>query len=218
MFVQGESYIEYYGYNDKWYSFVLTLDGIHVSRLSASISQDIASFRALIEKNDLAATKLVAHNLYNALIEPVSPYLTTKNITIVPHGTLHYLPFSALYDGKHYMVDRFNIRVLPSASVLEYLSDQKQKSHNLLAIGNPDLGQKDLALPYAETEVKKISGMFLGGILAGAIIGSVTALLLAPQKGSETRDQLKAKLNELEIEMNKTKDKLKVSWDCGNTR
>ncbi len=56
----------------------------------------------------------------------------------------------------------------------------------------------------------KNTGMFLGGILVGAIIGSATALLLAPQKGSETRDQLKAKLNELESEMNKTKDKLKV--------
>ncbi len=50
--------------------------------------------------------------------------------------------------------------------------------------------------------------MFLGGILAGAIIGGGTALLFAPQKGSETRDQLKSKLNDLEKEMNKIKDKL----------
>ncbi len=56
----------------------------------------------------------------------------------------------------------------------------------------------------------KNTGMLLGGILAGAIIGTATALLLAPQKGSETRDQLKEKLNDLEVELNKTKEKLKV--------
>ncbi len=51
--------------------------------------------------------------------------------------------------------------------------------------------------------------MFLGGIIAGAIIGGASALLYAPQKGSETRNQLMSKLNDLEKEMNKTKDRLK---------
>ncbi len=53
-------------------------------------------------------------------------------------------------------------------------------------------------------------GLFFGGMIAGAIVGAAAALLFAPQKGSETRDQLKNKLNELEKEMQNTKDKLKV--------
>ncbi|TLX74372.1 YtxH domain-containing protein [Labilibacter sediminis] len=56
----------------------------------------------------------------------------------------------------------------------------------------------------------KNSGLFLGGLLAGAIMGAATALLFAPQNGSETRKQLKEKLNELEKEMNATKEKMKV--------
>ena len=56
----------------------------------------------------------------------------------------------------------------------------------------------------------KNSGLFLGGLLAGAMIGAATALLFAPQNGNETRKQLKEKLNELEKEMNATKEKIKV--------
>lgn len=54
------------------------------------------------------------------------------------------------------------------------------------------------------------SGLFFGGMIAGALVGAATALLFAPQKGSDTRNQLKAKLNELEKEMDITKEKLKV--------
>jgi len=56
----------------------------------------------------------------------------------------------------------------------------------------------------------KNSGMFLGGLFAGALVGAATALLFAPQNGIETRKQLKVKLNELEKEMNITKEKIKV--------
>jgi len=56
----------------------------------------------------------------------------------------------------------------------------------------------------------KNSGLFLGGLIAGAVIGATGALLFAPQNGLETRKQLKAKLQELEKEMNATKEKIKV--------
>jgi len=52
--------------------------------------------------------------------------------------------------------------------------------------------------------------LFFGGMVTGALIGGATALLFAPRKGSETRDQLKAKLHELEKEMINTKEKLKI--------
>ncbi len=56
----------------------------------------------------------------------------------------------------------------------------------------------------------KNSGLFFGGLITGAVMGAATALLLAPQNGNETRKQLKDKLNELEKEMNITKEKIKV--------
>ncbi|MGQ1783842.1 MULTISPECIES: YtxH domain-containing protein [unclassified Saccharicrinis] len=55
----------------------------------------------------------------------------------------------------------------------------------------------------------KNTGLFLGGLLAGAMVGAASALLFAPQNGKETRKQLKEKLHELEKEMNVTKEKIK---------
>ncbi len=56
----------------------------------------------------------------------------------------------------------------------------------------------------------KNSGLFLGGLITGALMGAATALLFAPQNGKETRKQLREKLNELEKEMNATKEKIKI--------
>ncbi|MCU4166481.1 YtxH domain-containing protein [Carboxylicivirga caseinilyticus] len=56
----------------------------------------------------------------------------------------------------------------------------------------------------------KNTGLFLGGLLTGAALGASLALLYAPQKGSETRDQLKAKLKEMEAELDTLRNKIKV--------
>nr|WP_321410261.1 YtxH domain-containing protein [uncultured Carboxylicivirga sp.] len=56
----------------------------------------------------------------------------------------------------------------------------------------------------------KNTGLFLGGLLTGAALGASIALLYAPQKGSETRDQLKAKLKEMEAELETLRNKIKV--------
>jgi gas vesicle protein len=46
----------------------------------------------------------------------------------------------------------------------------------------------------------KQTGSFISGLLAGAVIGGIIALLYAPQSGKETREQLKLKFDELEKE------------------
>ncbi len=56
----------------------------------------------------------------------------------------------------------------------------------------------------------KNTGLFLGGLFTGAALGASLALLYAPQKGSETRDQLKAKLKEMEAELETLRNKIKV--------
>jgi len=52
-------------------------------------------------------------------------------------------------------------------------------------------------------------GSFVGGLLAGSIIGAVVALVLAPQSGEETRKLLKDKALELGKEINDQTETLK---------
>ncbi|TAJ07906.1 YtxH domain-containing protein [Marinilabiliaceae bacterium JC017] len=56
----------------------------------------------------------------------------------------------------------------------------------------------------------KNTGLFIGGLLTGAAIGASIALLYAPKKGSETRDQLKVRLKDLETELQQVREKIKV--------
>ncbi len=54
----------------------------------------------------------------------------------------------------------------------------------------------------------KNTGNFLGGLVAGAAIGAVVALLFAPAKGSDTRAMLKRKLDDMTEELKKMKSKI----------
>lgn len=159
---EGETYVEFYGYADKWYSFVFSTNGVDVLPINVDALKEVVIFRRLLKGDNITKSKMVAKQLYTQLIKPLESHLKTKNLTIIPHGVLHYLPFSALYDGRKYLVDRFNIRMLPSASVLPYLAKPKEKQNKLLALGNPYLGDEELSLPYAETEVKEISSLVKG--------------------------------------------------------
>lgn len=84
--------------------------------------------------------------------------IASKNLTIVPHGALHYLPFNALLDKDGFLIDRYSIRVLPSASVMQFLKDRREgHAGNLLAFGNPDLGDPNYDLPGAQNETIAIT-------------------------------------------------------------
>jgi len=100
-------------------------------------------------------------DLYEVLIQPIEEEISNKkNLVIVPHGMLHYLPFQALLskEGK-YLLESFNISYLPSASVLKYArAKNKGNRVDLLAVGNPATGLSPL--PAAEVEVKEVSAMF----------------------------------------------------------
>ena len=55
----------------------------------------------------------------------------------------------------------------------------------------------------------KSAGSFFGGLLAGAAIGAVLALLYAPKSGEETRKDIKRTIGNLEEELESLKIKLK---------
>jgi CHAT domain-containing protein len=78
-----------------------------------------------------------------------------RAVGIIPHGSLHYLSFATLNDGRDYLVERQKLFYLPAASVLKYTLERRksEKRLRILAIGNPDLGNASLDLPFAEREV-----------------------------------------------------------------
>ena len=55
----------------------------------------------------------------------------------------------------------------------------------------------------------KSGNSFLTGLLAGAAIGGIIALLYAPKSGKDTRDQIRMKFEELEQELENLKEQAK---------
>ncbi|MDB9823034.1 tetratricopeptide repeat protein [Deltaproteobacteria bacterium] len=85
-----------------------------------------------------------------------------RTLGVIPHGTLHYLSFATLHDGENYVADRFSLFYLPSVSVLRYTLERRKLSEKtgVLAIGNPDLQDSSMDLPFAEREVSAIGWNF----------------------------------------------------------
>ena len=73
------------------------------------------------------------NKLYNLLITPMATLLPPPSgyLTIVPYGPLHNLPFHALFDGSHFLVEDFQINYLPSSNMLSPMDIQsgEQTAH-----------------------------------------------------------------------------------------
>jgi CHAT domain-containing protein len=100
----------------------------------------------------LESTRLRLNDLYRSLMAPFIDEVTTQRLIIVPHGSLHFLPFHALYDGRRYLIDRFEISYAPSASVLKYCLDKK-----------PVAGASPLLVGVADEQAPMITGE-IGGL------------------------------------------------------
>ena len=155
----GESLVEYYGRGDDLYAFVLTREGLRCVRLDGK--NLVAKVRALRDAvQDLGGDgwRENARALYDSVWKPIEPLLTGMPVAVVAHGPLHYVPFTALADAQGaQVIDRHALRLLPSASVLRFIRPATARDTSLLVLGNPDLGDPQLDLAFAELEAREIA-------------------------------------------------------------
>lgn len=162
-----ENLVEYYSTPTMFFAFVLTGKEIRAVTLpKTSIEEGVLKFRNALTDTASVEHKRLAASLHHLLFHSIERHITAKNLIIVPHGILHYLPFSALSDGHGYLIDTYALRVLPSASVLNYLQGRKHDSRrSILIVGNPDLGNPRLDLKFAGIEAAAIAGEMPGARL-----------------------------------------------------
>lgn len=158
-----EALLEYYGYADSLYAFVVTRTSVDAFELDGSdLGLAVSRFRKAVQNYTDDSYRPVAREMYDRLVRPLADKLSGKLLTVVPHGPLHYLPFAALHDGNQFLIDRFDMRLLPSASVLQFLDKPGNADQELLAFGNPDLGDPSLDLPGAQEETRVIDQGWTG--------------------------------------------------------
>jgi tetratricopeptide (TPR) repeat protein len=138
----GEVLVEYYYRDKEMYVFIVTQDSLKAVKLdSDGLGDDVQAFRKLLGTPQTSHPTELAKKLYLRLFKPIEHDLKSSRLILIPHGVLHYLPMSALHDGTGYLIDRYRIRMMPSASAIKYLQDKHyDKTGGILAFGNPDLG------------------------------------------------------------------------------
>lgn len=158
-----ETLVEYYYQGKDLYAFLLDRERLLTVRLDASEqAAQIQGLRKALEDTKSPAWQEGARSLYQRLWQPLEKLVTSRSVVVVAHGALHYLPFAALQDGDgKFLIDRYSLRFLPSASVLKYLRPvMRQKDVRLLALGNPDLDDPRLDLAFAEGEAKLVASLY----------------------------------------------------------
>jgi len=126
-----------------------------------TLVQTILNFRRAIQ--NIEPLELQSNKLYSWLLSPVIPHIEdSKVLGVIPHGPLHYVSFGTLSHQGRYVIDTYPIFYLPSASVLNYTTGRRAEkvNFNVLAIGNPDLKNPLLDLPFAEQEVGSMKWNF----------------------------------------------------------
>ncbi|MDM8559312.1 CHAT domain-containing protein [Candidatus Parabeggiatoa sp. HSG14] len=101
-----------------------------------------------------------AHQLYKWLIQPIENFLeqhSIKTILMIPDGALRTIPFSVLYDGKKYLIEKYAIGTTQGLALtsLEELSRKFEMDEVFLG-GISEAVQGFSALPKVPWELKEI--------------------------------------------------------------
>jgi CHAT domain-containing protein len=175
-------------------------------------------------RNGKAAFRGPSKNLYQWLIAPLEKDLAAediKTLVVVPDGVLRLVPFSALYDGQHYVLEKYAVSVSPGMSLMGRSEDLKSRTHRSLLVGLSKPGPVVDRLPSpminamldpgAEqtggrtlTAMSDLSNAEMAGLKKREAIAKAENLLRQP--GAEQMLKDKLSLPGVEDELNKIKN------------
>lgn len=143
----------------KLYRFAITRDSVNFTAdpIEPSYLSEVDSFHNFLvnpnflytKKKDFVAFALAGYELYKRLIEPVKKSVSGKEITIIPHDKLSYIPFDALlsqlpdtsvmnFRNLNYLIRDYTISYSYSATLLYDYFDQTKTAEKNLLIFSPD--------------------------------------------------------------------------------
>lgn len=160
--------LEYFRLGDRILATVITKDTLQVTRLGSIarveatlglLQFQLSKFRLntnyvrQFQQQLLEATRVHLSELYQELVAPIRDQFKQPHLIVVPHDSLHTVPFHALFDGARYLLDTLTISYAPSASV--YVHCCRKKSNR--AGGSLILGVPDAEAPSIGQEIEAVS-------------------------------------------------------------
>jgi CHAT domain-containing protein len=157
---------------DELFLWVVRSKKIELVRIDVDmreLQQSVMETNRLLKHNLTERSVPLLEKLYKILIQPAESHLENVNkLCIIPHGTLHILPFHALISpGKQYLTEDFFISYMPSSSVMVEMTRktcQTDGSFLGLALGDKMIGNF-IGLPGTTYELINISDQFSDPLL-----------------------------------------------------
>jgi len=143
-----------------------------ITQFTKNIDQNIIKklvldLRFHLEKRKSRSYLKPAQKLYDLIITPVEKILLENNISTlitIPSQGLHGLAFSALHDGKKFLIEKFALAISPGLE----LTDPRILPHsstNILLGGISEPVQGFSALSYVQNELNNINRHYKSEIL-----------------------------------------------------
>lgn len=164
--------VEYFSLDGELLAFVVTPDSIELARglgAETEVEAALAAFRFQIDALRFGAARMRAHlpqlaerarahlaELYTQLLAPLEARLGRRQLVVVPHRALHYVPFHALYDGRAYVIERRAVSYAPSAAVLRRCFDRPLRPLERAVL----LGAPDAQTPHVRAEIHALAALF----------------------------------------------------------
>jgi CHAT domain-containing protein len=188
---EGTLLIEFY--NDGASLWAFLLDGRTISvqslptnpetlnKLLAQLRGNISAAltidpRSPASRNLLQVAQRILKRLHSLLIEPLRLHqYNPQKLIVVPYGMLHYLPFQILYDGFNYLIQNYELVILPAAGLVTQTAPRRDPGALILA--NSWEGR----LPHTLAEAQMVRGLF-GGTLCTGQAANRTTLQTTPRQ------------------------------------
>ncbi len=159
--------IEYFIARGGLVAFLVSPDHVEARSLEAELGEVRRLLQLFwlnvrsVPGSDPEQVRLLASNaqgllqgLHALLVAPLEPELARwKRLIVVPHGPLHYLPFSALSNADGPLLDRHTVSTLPGASLLRFCADATPAAGDALVLGHSWEGR----LPHAVHEARSVA-------------------------------------------------------------
>jgi len=132
-----------------------------------TINKEAMEFRKKLEKRTTREFLPHAQKLYDWLIRPFEPELTSINVdtlVFVPDGPLRTVPMAALHDGEQFLINKYAVAVTPGLSLTDPrpISGEALK---ILLVGLTESTQGFPPLPYVSSELQTIQSFYPSKLL-----------------------------------------------------
>jgi CHAT domain-containing protein len=135
---QNQVLVEYVLDDPRSYALCITRTAVnrYVLPPKQTLEEEARDYRSsLTQRKPDAAT---GQKLFQQLLGNIPAYTRNTEVILVPDGELHLLPFGALIDGSHYVIESHTLAVSPSGTVFHILKEREgafdAKSHPYVGV------------------------------------------------------------------------------------